>query len=164
MFLLLAAGFLIGGAALLSEWMGGCSRHCPIWRKKSNVSSSADSRDNLIPTPKSDVESEIKIIPDSSDDLIFDSRNASAGSNDTLEGLLIHVTEESIIVHEGLAVENWDSRRSNSVDLDKEVQEIFDRDHKKRRFQSDGVIDVKETVKKDVAASDRAFGDRVSIQ
>lgn len=38
MFLLLAAGFIFGGASLLSEWLGGCLNFCKGKRRASVVS------------------------------------------------------------------------------------------------------------------------------
>lgn len=59
MFLLLGAGFLGAGAALLSEWMGGCRRMCRLRNRRSSTlsvlssttSCSNDSKSCIAPTP-----------------------------------------------------------------------------------------------------------------
>ncbi|KAG7310769.1 hypothetical protein JYU34_003583 [Plutella xylostella] len=166
MFLLLAAGAIIAAAALISEWMGGCNRKC---RPKKKINSadrkilSVNSRENLIPTPKSDVSSEIKFITDDDDvdsRVYFNQRPYSAGSRDTLDGHTIHVTDETIIVHQSVDTDRWEYRRSSSMDLDKEVQEIFERDQRKRRFQSESILDSK-NISRHHTASKSAFGDPV---
>ncbi|XP_075969236.1 ionotropic receptor 21a [Anticarsia gemmatalis] len=133
MFLLLAAGFLIAATALLSEWMGGFSRKCRF-RRKVDTPSSANSREQLISTPKTDSDTDIKIIDDSESRIHFDSRPSTAASRDTLEGQVINVTEESIVVHNDFDINRFDSRRSSSIDVDREVQEIFERDQNRRRI------------------------------
>ncbi|XP_028175661.1 ionotropic receptor 21a-like [Ostrinia furnacalis] len=156
MFLLLAAGFLMGASALVSEWMGGITRRCRIGRKKP---SSANSKEELITTP--DLESEIKVISDCTESrLNFDTRCSSACSRDTLEGQVINVTEENIVVHETLDAA-WDSRRSSSVDLDREVQEIFEKDLRRRRIVT-GDIEEAAEVKREPTASNGAFGDHLN--
>lgn len=65
MFLLLGAGFLAAGAALISEWAGGCGRMClrfknrnrPLSPIASSISSDT-SRSKIVPTPKSKDKSE----------------------------------------------------------------------------------------------------------
>lgn len=65
MFLLLGAGFLAAGAALLSEWAGGCGRMCLRFKNRnrrpsptaSSVSSDT-SRSKIVPTPRSKDKSE----------------------------------------------------------------------------------------------------------
>ncbi|KAJ8736568.1 hypothetical protein PYW08_007224 [Mythimna loreyi] len=135
MFLLLAAGFIIAGTALVSEWMGGFTRRCRFTRKV-DTPTSVHSGDQLIPTPKTDVDSEIRIIGDTESRLNFDSRPSTAVSTNTLDGQIINVTEENFDVHNSFNVDRFDSRRSSSLDLDREVREIFEKDSKRRRFVS----------------------------
>lgn len=158
MFLLLGAGFLMGASALVSEWMGGITRRCRIGKKKP---SSANSKQELISTPE--IENEVKVITDATESRInFDNRScsSSAGSRDTLESQVINVTEESIEVHEGLDAARWDSRRSSSVDLDREVQEIFEKDLRRRKIVTDDIDEVIDE-KREPTASHGAFGDRL---
>ncbi|XP_063357695.1 ionotropic receptor 21a [Cydia amplana] len=162
MFLLLAAGFLLAAAALISEWMGGCSRKCRP-QKKEDAPSSAHSREHLIPTPKSDVDSEIKIISDSAESRFrLNPRPDSEDSRDSLEGAIINVTEESILIHNNFhgSTDCWDSRRSSSVDIDREVQEIFEKDEKRRRIKS-GTVPLTAN-QREATASKGAFGDHLS--
>lgn len=157
MFLLLAAGFLMAATALMSEWMGGFTRKCR--RNKKGLPSSADSRDHLITTPKSNVGNELKVT-DTDSRLHFDTRPSSVGSRDTLEGEIINVTEESIIVHSTLDTDGWDSRRSSSVDLDREVKEIFEKDMQ-GRIVSDELIELEDEDKNEETASNGAFGNHL---
>nr|AST36227.1 putative ionotropic receptor IR21a [Hedya nubiferana] len=160
MFLLLAAGFILAATALVSEWMGGCSRKCRR-PKKEDAPISANSREHLIPSPKSDIDSEIKIISDSAESRFFlDPRPSSEESRDSLEGTIINVTKENIIIHDNFSVDGWDSRRSSSVDIDKEVQEIFKKDENRRRTLS-GVNQLTES-QRQATASKGAFGDHLS--
>lgn len=155
MFLLLGAGFLMAVTALLSEWMGGFTKKCKSLRRKPKTSSST-SRENLITTPKFE-DSEVEKIENTHSKLYSPS---STESIDTLEGQIINVTKESIIVHNNLDTDIWDSRRSSSVDLDKEVKEIFERDQM-RRMVSEEVIEVTEVTKDYETVSNGAFGDRL---
>lgn len=116
MFLLLGAGFILAGTSLLSEWMGGFTKKCRI-RKEPSVTS----REELI-TSTSGNESIIH----------FDG-NSSIGSQDSLNGDIINVTEENIMVHDNLETDRWESR-SSSVDLDREVNVIFERDRVMREI------------------------------
>ncbi|CAH0695011.1 unnamed protein product [Spodoptera exigua] len=157
MFLLLAAGFTIAATALVSEWMGGFTRRCRF-KKKSDTPTSADSREKFIITPKTDVDSEIKLIEDTESRLHFGSRPSTTVSVDTLEGQVIHVTESSIDVHNTFNVDRFDSRRSSSLDLDREVREIFEKDQKRRRIFS---RDMESLDENGSTVSRAAFGDSV---
>lgn len=155
MFLLLAAGFLLAATALISEWMGGITRRCRLGRKK--PPSSANSKEQLIIPP--DLERDID---GTESRLNFDSRSTTAGSRDTLDGQVINLTEENITVHEQLDAGRWDSRRSSSVDLDKEVQEIFEKDLRRRKIIKEDSIEVQEIENREPTASNGAFGDRLT--
>lgn len=155
MFLLLAAGFLIAATALLSEWMGGFTRRCRF-KKRVDVPSSANSREHLIPTPKTD-----DGVDDTESRLQFVSRVSTGASRDTLDGQIVNVTHENIVVHNDFDINEFSSRRSSSVDVDREVQEIFERDQNRRRIVS---LDVDAAViddKRRGTASHGAFGDPV---
>lgn len=157
MFLLLGAGFIIAGTALVSEWMGGFTRKCRFTRKV-DTPISVHSREHLIPTPKTVIDSEIKIIGDTESRLNFDSRPSTAVSTDTLDGQVINVTEDSIDVHNTFNVGRFDSRRSSSLDLDREVREIFEKDSKRRRFVSHDMESLDENGS---TVSRAAFGDPI---
>nr|AMM70646.1 ionotropic receptor 21a [Heliconius melpomene rosina] len=148
MFLLLGAGFLLAAVALLSEWMGGFSRGCIFGRKKTK--SSITSAKKLINTPQNSVE-DIHFNSGPRSDLHFISRSPSNESQDTLEGHIIDVTQEAITVHKNFDEHKWDSRRSSSVELDREVQVIFQKNSSKDL--EDLVNDKSEDTAKDV------FGD-----
>ncbi|XP_059055118.1 ionotropic receptor 21a [Achroia grisella] len=157
MFLLLAAGFLLAAAALMSEWMGGITRYCRLRRKPEGT----NSQEKLITTPKSDIKTEENIVYDADcDKLNIDPRPYSAESRNTLDGQIINVTQESITVHENFDVEKFDSRRSSSVDLDKEVREIFEKDMKRRIIVRGDTIELMDD-SREPTASKGAFGDRV---
>ncbi|CAD0194618.1 unnamed protein product [Chrysodeixis includens] len=158
MFLLLAAGFLIAATALISEWIGGFSKFCRFRRRKQLTPTSATSKEKLISTPKTDYDSEIRIIGDTDSRLNFDSRPSTANSNRTLDGEVINVTNESIMVHNTFSTDRFDSRRSSSVDLDKEVREIFEKDRKRRRALSHDMELVDEN---EASISRCAFGDPI---
>lgn len=157
MFLLLAAGFLIAATALISEWMGGFTRRCRF-RRKVDTPSRATSREQLISTPKTDLDSEIKIIEDTESRLNFESRPSTTASKDSLEGQVINITEDSIVVHNNFNIDRFDSRRSSSIDLDREVREIFEKDQKRRRILSHDMESVDEN---ESTVSRGAFGDPV---
>nr|ALM24946.1 ionotropic receptor 21a.3 [Athetis dissimilis] len=157
MFLLLAAGFIMAGTALVSEWMGGFTRKCRITRKV-DTPVSVNSREHLIPTPKTDTESEIKMVEDTDSRLNFESRPSTAASRETLNGLVINVTEDSIDVHNSFNVGRFDSRRSSSLDLDREVREIFEKDQKRRRFTAHDMESLDEN---GGTVSRAAFGDPI---
>lgn len=57
MFLLLALGFILGGASLLSEWMGGCLHLCKGKRGKSSESIESNYRSHEVPTPREKLDS-----------------------------------------------------------------------------------------------------------
>ncbi|CAB3239717.1 unnamed protein product [Arctia plantaginis] len=162
MFLLLAAGFLIAATALLSEWMGGFTRKCRF-PKKVDTPSSAASRDQLISTPKSEDGNEINIIDDT-DGLPLGSRPSTVDSTDTLEGQVIHVTRETIDVHKDFDSNRFDSRRSSSEDVEREVREIFERDQNRLKIRIDNLEMEKSVVecKRKGTASNGAFGDPVN--
>lgn len=160
MFLLLGAGFLIAGTALVSEWMGGFTRRCRFTRRI-DTPISINSREHLIPTPRTNIDSEIKIIGDTDSAINFDSRpstSRSRRSTDTLDGQVINVTEENIDVHNTFNITRFDSRRSSSLDLDKEVREIFEKDMKRRRFTTHDMESLDENGS---TVSRAAFGDPV---
>nr|QZH55074.1 ionotropic receptor 21a [Achelura yunnanensis] len=130
MFLLLGAGFVVAAGALISEWMGGISRRCCVIKKKSDSSSANSSRDLITPF---NTENDVKF---ESDDIketkLEDSpRNSSADSMDTLDGQIIKLTENSIILHENFHSNNFNSRRSSSADIN---LEISDKDLKRQRM------------------------------
>ncbi|CAH0724618.1 unnamed protein product, partial [Brenthis ino] len=157
MFLLLGAGFLIAGTALLSEWMGGFSKKCRMIGRK--MRSSKISHENLIDSPKKSMP---EINKTSQSRLRFKSRSTtiSNDSDDTLEGEIINVTHESITVHNDFNENDWDSRRSNSVDLDREVEVIFKKETQGRRTSLEE--EVSDSVdKRTHTASKDAFGEHV---
>lgn len=156
MFLLLAAGFLMAASALISEWMGGITRRC----RRQKPPSSANSQQHLMSSSKSEEGEEIKVISDADSKLNFRSRPNSTESKDTLEGQIINVTEENIMVHENLDTDNWDSRRSSSIDLDREVREIFEKDIKRRNIIRNDTIDSTEEYR-EPTASKGTFGDHI---
>ncbi|KOB79387.1 Ionotropic receptor, partial [Operophtera brumata] len=151
MFLLLAAGFLMAATALVSEWMGGFTRKCQFRKKKPT---SATSRDELISTSSSN---ESK----TDGSRIHFVKTPSAESRDTLEGQIINVTEENIQVHDNLEVDRWESRRSSSVDLDKEVNEIFERDRVMREIIESVEVDEEERM---TTVSTGAFGSHIAVK
>lgn len=53
MFLLLAIGFVLGGASLVSEWLGGCLNFCK-GRRRSRGNSVVTENSVIYPTPKGD--------------------------------------------------------------------------------------------------------------
>lgn len=165
MFLLLGAGFLMAATSLLSEWMGGFTQRCRAIRRKIREENDANvtaSQENFGTTPKSP-DDEIKIIDGTEARLHCFTRSTSAGSKDTLEGQIINVTEENILVHNNVDTDAWGSRRSSSVDLDREVQEIFEKDLRRRRMVDEDVVEV---VDEDRAETDPngAFGDRLKLK
>nr|QEI46863.1 ionotropic receptor 21a [Galleria mellonella] len=157
MFLLLAAGFLVAASALLSEWMGGITRYCRLRRRPKG----ANSQEKLITTPKSDIKTEVNVSFDATDSKFnTDDRTHSVESENTLDGQIINVTEENIVVHENFDVDRFDSRRSSSVDVDKEVREIFEKDMKRRNFVRGDTIELMDDTR-EPTASKGAFGDRI---
>ncbi|XP_047520731.1 ionotropic receptor 21a-like isoform X1 [Pieris napi] len=133
MFLLLGAGFLLATIALLSEWMGGFSRRCRQLKRRLSTSVV------LSETSRNDSR------------LHFNARSTSVESKETLDGQIIHVSQESITIHNNY--DGYDSRRSSSLDLDKEVERIFRRDEL-RRLQS-------KSIEERVNTASKVFGDQV---
>ncbi|XP_023941413.2 ionotropic receptor 21a [Bicyclus anynana] len=152
MFLLLGAGLLIAATALLSEWMGGFSKRCCMLRKRITSKGSNQSLihvSNKAALPKND----------SVDSMLhFDTRSSSIESIETLDGQIINVPQESIIIHSDID-EKENSRRSSSVDLDKQVQEIFEKDEHRRRVVLDEIVSMEDN--REDTASKNVFGDRV---
>lgn len=162
MFLLLAAGFIMAVTSLLSEWMGGFTQRCRAIRKRNRENAEMNatvSEENIVTTPKS-TGSEIKIIDSTESRLEEFTRSTSAGSKDTFEGQIINLTEENILVHNNLDTDDWDSRRSSSVDLDREIREIFEKDQSRRRKVDEDVVEVDDEDGVETALSG-AFGDRL---
>ncbi|KAM3967606.1 ionotropic receptor 21a [Aphomia sociella] len=154
MFLLLAAGFILAGSALMSEWMGGITRYCRLRRK----TRTSKSQEELITTPKSDDNHDTN---DAINGKINDNaRSFSGDSRNTLDGQLIKVTEENIMVHQNFDADNWDSRESSSVDLDKEVQEIFEKDLRRRNIIRHNTSELMGNTR-EPTASKGAFGDHI---
>lgn len=159
MFLLLAAGFLIAATALLSEWMGGFSKKC--FRKQNKIPDIVSSTKDFDKTLEAG--SEINTVNDETNSLMrFDTRSTSAGSNDTLDGRIINMSEENIEVHEHLDNVTWSSRRSNSFDLDREVNEIFEKDLKRRGVLADFNEIPDKHEKRQSTASNGAFGSHIN--
>lgn len=165
MFLLLGAGFIMAVTSLLSEWMGGFTQRCRAIRKRireeaeTNVTKSVENC-NTTPISPND---EIKNIDSAESRLPCFKRSSSAGSKDTLEGQIINITEENILVHNNLDPDTWGSRRSSSADLDREVREIFEKDMRRRRVVDEDVVEVldEDRVETD---SNGAFGDRLKLK
>ncbi|CAG9796975.1 unnamed protein product [Diatraea saccharalis] len=156
MFLLLGAGFLFAATALISEWMGGITRRCRLPKR---IPSSANSQNQLL--PPLDIENDVDMVTDGTESrLDFETRSSMAGSVETLDGQIINVTKENIIVHNSADFDRWDSRRSSSVDLDREVQEIFDRDLRRRKVIADDIDEVSEE-NREPTVSKGAFGEPV---
>lgn len=118
MFLLLGAGCLLAAIALLSEWMGGFSRRCRMIGKKRTPSKI--STQQLYNTPQNSMADQAN--KESLKRLHFISRSTSNESQDTVEGHIIDVKQENITIHNNFDDHNSDSRRSVSVELDKEDQ------------------------------------------
>lgn len=147
MFLLLGAGFLIAATALLSEWMGGFSKRCCTCRKTSK-----GSKQSLIHIPKTSDE----IKNDSIESVLhYNTRSSSTDSINTLDGQIINFTQENIMIHD----DETSSRRSSSVDLDRQVREIFERDEYRRRIVLEEVVSADS--RREDTASKGVFGDRV---
>lgn len=164
MFLLLAIGFVLAGAALISEWMGGCSRYCSL-RKNTIICTNSvrTSRNTLIATPATEIQSEIKVFEDDDNDSqLHFGRETSGKSNSTLYGEIIPVTEDNIIVHNSFDANNVGSRRSSSPDVDKEVREIFEKDLHRRRFTcATDVTDISEGSESE-ANTKEVFGEHIN--
>ncbi|XP_045773278.1 ionotropic receptor 21a [Maniola jurtina] len=154
MFLLLGAGFLIAATALLSEWMGGFSRRCCMLRKR--LTSNRSSNQSLIHNPRASVLTK----NDSIDSILhFGTRSSSIESRETLDGQIIDVPQENITIHNDEDVKT-DSRRSSSVDLDRQVQEIFDKDEYRRRIVLEEIVSMEDS--RENTASRGVFGDRIT--
>ncbi|XP_045510994.1 ionotropic receptor 21a [Colias croceus] len=152
MFLLLGAGFLIAATALISEWMGGFTRRCRSIRPHST-----ESKEDLINTGYP--EDSLKEV----DRLQINSRSTSIESSDTLDSQILQINQESIVVHNNVDDSIWNSRQS-SIDLDKEVQNIFMKDEKPIRTEKRKIEMTKskslEKSRQDTAS--KVFGDHVT--
>ncbi|XP_072946407.1 ionotropic receptor 21a [Epargyreus clarus] len=159
MFLLLGAGFLLAAVALISEWMGGFTRQCRKIKRK--FSTSGNSREDLITTPRFQTSADDKIFSVDTDSKLHFRNSTSGESRDTLDGQVITVTEDNIIVHNDYDVHEISSLRSSSVDLDKEVREIFERDEKWRKIANERVLEEVKDEREETAS--KAFGDPVFL-
>ncbi|XP_013149328.1 PREDICTED: uncharacterized protein LOC106111731 [Papilio polytes] len=137
MFLLLGAGFLIAGGALLSEWMGGCSRKCTVKRAKASSVSS----ENLVPNNVYAIREKGFNISD---------------STDSLDGQVINVSEESITIHNEFNVFEFSSK-SSSTDIDNEVHEIFEIDEQRKH-----VLDKEESFEIKTANTKSPLGEHIN--
>lgn len=97
MFLLLGAGFLAAGAALVSEWAGGCGRMCRRFKNRNkppsptvSVVSSDTSRSKMVPTPKSKDKSEFA-------DMYDKSRNSSEVTDEDIKKKIDNISQDSDI-------------------------------------------------------------------
>lgn len=163
MFLLLGAGFLMAVTSLLSEWMGGFTQRCRAIRNKTRKkaeNNASVSEENLVTTPKS-TDDDLKIIDTTESGLHDFTRSTSAGSKETLDGQIINITEESILVHNNLDTDAWGSPRSSSVDLDSEVREIFEKDESRRRIVYEDVVEVDDEDSVATARKGAPFGERL---
>lgn len=163
MFLLLGAGFLMAVTSLLSEWMGGFTQRCRAIRKRTRNEAENNmtvSEENCISTPKS-TDDDINIINDTESRLHDFTRSTSAGSKETLEGQIINVTEENILVHNNLDTDAWGSRRSSSVEIDREIREIFEKDQSMKRIVHEDVMEIDDEDRVEIAPN-RTFEDRLS--
>ncbi|CAG4983712.1 unnamed protein product [Colias eurytheme] len=151
MFLLLGAGFLIAATALISEWMGGFTRRCRTIRPQSTVQ---ESKEDLINTGYP--EDSLKEV----DRLQINSRSTSIESSDTLDSQILQINQESIVVHNGVD-DSWNSRQS-SIDLDKEVQNIFMKDEKPIRTEKRKIEMTKSLEKSRQDTASKVFGDHVT--
>ncbi|XP_038207786.1 ionotropic receptor 21a [Zerene cesonia] len=153
MFLLLGAGFLIATTALLSEWMGGFTRRCRNIRPLSSTT-----QENITNTCYPEVLADIDNKPQ------INTRSASIESTDTLDSQVLHFNQESIVVHNNADDSTWDSRLSSSVDLDKEIQNIFMKDEKPFRCEKRKIDMTKsksiEKSRQDTASN--VFGDHIT--
>lgn len=122
MFLLLVAGFVIATGALISEWMGGCSKRCNFMGSCSVKSKLTKGQSDLDHHDQDCDSTRSKKTP-----------STSAESRGTLEGQVINVSEESITVHSEYNVFEWDLRNS-SADVDREIQEIFEKDRERKKL------------------------------
>ncbi|XP_026319536.1 ionotropic receptor 21a [Hyposmocoma kahamanoa] len=163
MFLLLGAGFLMAVTSLLSEWMGGFTNRCRAMRnrtRKEIENNISVSEENLLATPKS-TDDNIKIMDSTVGRLNNFTRSISAGSRETLDGQIINITEENILVHNNLDTDAWGSRRSSSVDLDREIREIFEKDESRKTMVDEDVVEVDDEDRVETARNGALFGDRL---
>ncbi|XP_050362328.1 ionotropic receptor 21a [Nymphalis io] len=152
MFLLLGAGLLIAATALLSEWMGGFTKRCRNIGKK--ITSTKNSK-NLPKTPRTSAKRVVLKNDGAESKLGLNERPLSYDSDNTCDGQIITITQESIIIHNDCK-EGWDSNRSSLIDLDYEIQEVFEKD-KLTGTRSD-------EINRNNTASKGAFGDIVDTK
>lgn len=122
MFLLLAAGFVAAGAALLSEWLGGCGRMCRLRRKplsaRSNTSSGTtinSSNSNLAPNPSpADEEEKLNTINSASQRSVECSDNKLPLTNNSQ-------SKDLFVINVGESKDNPNVNDNVSTDSDKNV-------------------------------------------
>ncbi|XP_077295397.1 ionotropic receptor 21a [Arctopsyche grandis] len=122
MFLLLAAGFVAAGAALLSEWLGGCGRMCRLRRKppsaRSNSSTATtinSSNYNLAPNPS-------PIDNDEELNTIYSASKRSVVSSDNKLPLINNgQSKDLFIVNVEESKDNMNVNDNVSIDSDKNV-------------------------------------------
>ncbi|KAJ3639554.1 hypothetical protein Zmor_002908 [Zophobas morio] len=105
MFLLLGIGFLLGGASLLSEWMGGCLHLCKRKRDQSGSSIQSNHRSYKTPTPREKI----------------DSIQYNSFENHTVEELVVEerqMSEHNCIIHQ----QNEDE---SEEDIEEHINKLF---------------------------------------
>lgn len=146
MFLLLSAGFIMGGASLLSEWLGGCFKFCKTRKRSRNNSVSTNPH---VPTPneKSAVDMEDLLPREGSSNV-----DVHHQENEHTSPVTIHLhkedTDRKPITDENESndckaeTEEASHSDNSSSDLDYEINQIFNFDH---LFGEDNSIATEET-------------------
>lgn len=150
MFLLLGAGFVMAVTALISEWMGDFKQRCYKLRNKLTCGIRPS---KVLETVENEIDRD-----DSQKN--FPTRSNSLESGDSLEGKIINVTEENLIIHYNPDTP-LSSRRSSSVDLEREVAEIFRRDVLRKNISMSGIESKLKS--RETTASKGAFGNNINF-
>ncbi|XP_041975747.1 ionotropic receptor 21a [Aricia agestis] len=132
MFLLLGAGFLCAAVALMSEWTGGFYKGCR--RLKTRMTAS---RTNLHETNERCISTPSIEVADYPEIDIYTATN----SIDSDEGSrIINITKDNFVIHYNKHEQDSDTLTTNSLNLDKEVEEIFKIAEKKDALEIDNTV------------------------
>lgn len=132
MFLLLAAGFIMGGAALLSEWLGGCVKFCKTG-KRSRTNSVSTNPHGPTPNEKSAADIEDLLSREGSSNVIIHHQE-----NEQKSPVIVHLHNEDTVTDENESKDcnNCEAETEavslsdeSSSDLDYEINQIFNFDH-----------------------------------
>lgn len=135
MFLLLGFGFLLGGTALISEWLGGCFKFCKTGKRNRSNSSTSIIKSMHIPSLNDKLNEDMNYDrsqssnSDCSNVIIFHNPSCHNDENESRHNSLENF-ENTNTQHKNLKMQSNGSVSSDGTsDLNLEINNIFNFDH-----------------------------------